>query len=170
MKDIVKTILFKIAFVMCGIVVGFILIRIFLFPFVLCDDTMRPNFIKGEKLFMIRFFVPRVGDVVLYRGSPGGEDLYVGRIVATAGDLVEIKNGEILINEKPAQFSWQIVRKDKRLFPMSFSMRDNYPAVKLKRNEYFVLNDNIDKAMDSRYFGPITREKIKGKFLLKSPF
>jgi type IV secretory pathway protease TraF len=56
---------------------------------------------------------------------------------------------------------------DTRIFPMSFSYRDNYPVVKLKRSQIFVIGDNFDSSMDSRFFGPLDEDLLVGKLVYK---
>ena len=50
---------------------------------------------------------------------------------------------------------------------MTFSFRDNMPAIKLKRNDFFVLGDNIDNGFDSRHFGKINEHLIIGEVIYK---
>lgn len=167
--DMGRTLLVKVVLLIAGIVMGFFILRLFLFPFAVSDDVMHPNFQKGEKIFLLRFFTPKAGDVVLVESPHESGELYLRRIVAQEGDTVEVQKGEIKINNSPVHFTWNFIRKDERLFPMDFSMRDYFPAIKLKRNEYFVLCDNLDRGMDSRFFGPVLKEQIKGKFLYRFP-
>ena len=47
----------------------------------------------------------------------------------------------------------------------------DYKKVKLSKNEYFVLGDNREDSMDSRYYGPINKKNIKGSTkLILFPF
>jgi signal peptidase I len=131
---------------------------------------MQPNFNKGERIYLQRFFTPKFGDMVLYESPRGNDDAYLGRVVALEGDTVEVHQGEIKINGIKIQFTWNVMRKDERILPMDFSMRDFFPLIKLKRNEYFVLSDNLDRAIDSRFFGPLQRKQIKGKYFYTIPF
>ncbi len=170
LRDAGRLVLLKIMLLVVGLVMGFFILRIFLFPFSITDDTMNPNFQKGEKIFLLRFFSPEKGDVVLVESPRGNGELHLRRIVAREGDIVEVQKGEIMVNNAPMQCTWKILRKDERLFPMDFSMRDYFPAVKLKRNEYFILCDNLDRGMDSRFFGPVHMKQLKGRYIYTFPF
>jgi len=50
---------------------------------------------------------------------------------------------------------------------MNFTFRDNMPAVKLSRNQYFVLNDDLDSGFDSRTLGVIPGSLIIGRIIYK---
>ena len=50
---------------------------------------------------------------------------------------------------------------------MNFTFRDNMPAVKLSRNQYFVLNDDLDRGFDSRTLGVIPGSLIIGRVVYK---
>ncbi len=160
----------KLIVVFAGIIVGLLLIRICIVPFTVSDSTMLPNFNPGERTYFLKLGPVRKGDVVLIDSPIEEGRVVLKRILAVEGEVVEVKNREILVNGKSAEFSWKTVRKDTRIFPMSFSGRDNFPALKLKRGEYFVIGDNLDYAMDSRFFGAVRADAIIGKHLYTLPF
>lgn len=166
----VLTSLSKVILAGAGLLAGLVLVRIFILPFTVSDNTMHPNFMPGEKLFMLRHMTPKIGDVVLIDSPVEEGAVMLKRIMAQEGDTVEVKNRVLYVNGKPGEFSWKTQSKDTRIFPMNFSNRDNYPIIKLKRKEYFVTGDNLDYAMDSRFFGVITGDKIIGRYLYTIPF
>ncbi len=105
------------------------------------------------------------GDIVLLDSPSEPGRVLIKRILSTAGDTVEIKNKMLYINNKQVKLKWRYRSTDKRIFPMSFTYRDNMPVVKLGRKEYFVLSDNLDEGYDSRALGLIRGDSIIGKMI-----
>ncbi len=161
----VLTGLSKVILVAAGLLAGLVIVRIFIMPFTVGDDTMVPNFRKGDTLFILRHITPKIGDVVLFDSPVEQGKVMLKRVIAAEGDSVEVKDRDLYVNGSRASFSWKTASADSRIFPMSFSYRDNFPVIKLKRKEYFMLGDNLDYAMDSRYFGVVGDDKIIGRHL-----
>lgn len=133
----------------------------FLFSFVFCmfrmnDNYMFPSFRDGDLGVFIRIanFYPQ--DVILYEQNGKNK---VGRIVAINDQEVEfLKNGGYNINGGPAI--------DEIPYETHMNKESNvkYP-IKLKDGQYFVLNDFRENKNDSRTFGVIEQEQVKGKLL-----
>lgn len=169
-SGLLLTTLSKVILSGTGLLAGLILVRIFIMPFTVGDETMSPNFTSGEKLFILKHVNPKVGDVVLVDSPVEEGKVMLKRIIAAEGDSVEVKNRVVYVNGAQAEYKWKTVSRDTRIFPMSFSNRDNYPIIKLKRREYFILGDNLDYSMDSRFFGVISSSRIIGRHLYTIPF
>lgn len=65
------------------------------------------------------FRAPEAGDVVIFHPADGavpkkffGEDVFIKRIVALAGDTVEVKNGSLLVNNVPRNEPFLFERPD----------------------------------------------------------
>ena len=50
---------------------------------------------------------------------------------------------------------------------IKYGHRDNFKPVKISEGSYFVLGDNRDWSYDSRFWGPVPKENIKGKISLR---
>lgn len=88
--------------------------------------------------------------------KPGSGRGIVKRVVAIPGDTVEIKDGKLYINgvEDSSPFSKNADYSNK-----------NGLRVVVPENEYFVLGDNRNVSIDSRYFGTVPEECIISKVL-----
>ena len=121
---------------LAGLLLGFGILRIFLVPFTVNDNSMKPNFIKGEKILILKHITPEIGDIVLIKSPVEPDRVLLKRIISKENDTIEIKNKIIYINNKKLEFTWRVNNPDKRIFPMTFTFRDNMPNIKLKRKEF----------------------------------
>ncbi|WP_162165555.1 signal peptidase I [Campylobacter fetus] len=90
------------------------------------------------------------GDIVIFKYK---NISFIKKVIAVAGDYVEIKNSQVFVNQKPINDS-QIFKFDSNHNPLpnlAFSRV-------LKNNEIFVLGEHL-KSFDSRYFGVLRLEK-----------
>ncbi len=160
-------ILSRAIFIFTGIVLGFVLFRLFFISFTINDSTMLPNLKKGDWALIIKVLSPVVGDIVLIQSPVEPEKVLLRRLIAKDGDVIEIKNKAVYKNFQIMEFNWPVHRIDARIFPMNFSHRDNLPEKKIKEGGYFVLTDNLDLSFDSRDFGEVREENIIGKVIFK---
>jgi len=118
--------------------------------------SMEPNLHNGQYLIIdkvsYRFSDPQVGDVVVFEPpNRPGED-YVKRIIGLPGQLVEIRNGQVYIDNRPLKEPYTVRRG-------SYSMEPR----RVGPNEYFVLGDNRDSSSDSHMWGMLPRANIVGR-------
>lgn len=157
----------RFVFGLAGIIVGFIVLRLLVTGFTVSDSSMNPDYKSGDRVYALKIGTPRTGDVVLVESPIEPGKYLLKRIAAVEGDVVELRNGIIYINNERARFKWKTVSTDNRVFPMSFSGRDNMTAVKIERHAFFLLGDNLDYSFDSREFGPVTERSIVGRVIYR---
>lgn len=125
------------------------------------NEDMAPRIQANNTLIFFRLDkTPVKDDVMIYdRYVDNERKTYIGRVIAVAGDTVEItESGRVVVNGN-ALLEPNIYSETTLLENV------DYP-VKLKDGEYFVLADRRGSAIDSRYFGPITKKDTVGTVLI----
>lgn len=121
----------------------------------------------GRTLLPVRN--PRRGDIVVFKYPEDPERDFIKRVIGLPGDTVELKAKKVYINGAaidepyvhfliPPSSDFQEVT--------SSDVRENFGPVTVPPNQYFVMGDNRDNSQDSRYWGFLPRDYIKGKALV----
>ncbi|MDD3401988.1 MAG: signal peptidase I [Hespellia sp.] len=120
-------------------------------------NSMYPTLRDGQLVFYQRLGQDYdYGDVISVR-MPTGE-FYVKRVIAKAGDTVELKDGKVWVNGEVAAESYafgETVAEDGTV---------EYPLT-VEDGKYFILGDNRENSNDSRAFGAIIEERVTGEVL-----
>lgn len=120
-------------------------------------DSMLPNFHDGELLLTekitYRIYKPERGDVIVFKAPQRNVD-FIKRIVGIPGDTVRIEDGTVFINDR------ELVE------PYETQKTQGTATVMLEKDDYFVLGDNRGSSSDSRSFGPVKRNSIRGRVWL----
>jgi len=115
------------------------------------DQNNYPQVKDGDLIITCKLTGYHRNDLVLYKTADGTK---LGRIVALEGDTVEIKEGYYLINEA--------IPYEEVFYPTYPSEGLSYP-VKIKEGYCFILNDCRQQLADSREYGSIELNCLKGK-------
>lgn len=121
------------------------------------NADMEPRLHAGDLLLYYRLEKNfRVQDVVVFE-KEGVQ--YTGRIVAREGDSVEITDhAELVINGSTVQ------ENDIYFSTPRYDSQVAYP-VQLEGGQFFILGDYREGSKDSRYFGAVDRDEIRGKVI-----
>lgn len=137
------------------IVVVVILIRTFIITPVRVDgDSMKNTLKNGDILLLYKLSSIDRFDIIVLDEEKDNEKI-IKRVIGLPGETVAIKKGKIYINDK-------VIDDD-----YAYGETTDYNKVTLKDDEYFILGDNRLISKDSRYFGPIKDNEIKGKIVFR---
>ena len=156
-----------------------VLIRGFVYePFKIPSESMVPTLLVGDHIFVARykyglrvpftkiwlkeFDGPKRGDVMVF-SYPEDEDVdFIKRVVGVPGDVVEVRDKDVYVNDALADTS-HIQHTDPTVH---LDRRDNFGPVTVPGDSYFVMGDNRDQSLDSRFWGFVKENKIRGKAFL----
>lgn len=131
------------------------------------DHILVNKFIYGVKVpyagkTIISFTNPDHGDIIVFRYPEDPDKDFIKRVIGVPGDVVEIKNKTVYVNNVPVENDIG-VHTDSRILSGQVNHRDNLEPVKVPADAYFVMGDNRDNSYDSRFWGFVEERSIKGK-------
>lgn len=106
-----------------------------------------------------RLHAPQRGDIVILRPPTSNSTDFIKRIIGLPGERILIRSGVTYINGH---------RLDEPYLPEAWTIDASWPdnsstGTLLGPDQYFVMGDNRNRSQDSRFFGPISRDRIDGK-------
>lgn len=126
---------------------------------------------------------PNRGDILIFRWPPAPQYDFIKRVIGLPGDHVSYISRVLTINGHaiPQEFvkntqdtdesgTFGVIEKREDLFGLKHHIYQNldrmsydYKDIVVPQNMYFVMGDNRDDSMDSRYWGFVPEENIVGK-------
>jgi signal peptidase I len=148
--------------------------------------SMEPNLLIGDHLLVNKFvFAPtlsnverlvlpmtdvRRGDVVVFKYPEDPERDFIKRVIGLPGETIELIDHRIHVDGRPIEepYAHYLPRPDNQGLHETTSedVRERYGPVVVPANAVFVMGDNRDNSQDSRYWGFLPKENIKGKALM----
>ncbi len=136
--------------------------------------------VPGTSITLPPFEEPGHGDVVVFHPPHEPDKNYVKRVVGVGADTLEMRDKVLYLNgvtvDEPytrfmdrrgdaahPDMEWQshhLIAAPPRAYQPT---RDNWGPIVVPEEHYFVLGDNRDNSEDSRYWGFVARDQVRGK-------
>ncbi|HPY64402.1 MAG TPA: signal peptidase I [Bacillota bacterium] len=156
--------------VVIGVVLALLLTQFVIQRNTVIGSSMVPTLSDQDEVFVEK--ISRLFENGLKRGNivtadtdettANGEGMIIiKRVVGLPGERVTIKNGDVYING--VLLDEPYLAEGVRTAPH----HEKYADVTLLKNEYYLLGDNRTNSRDSRDIGPVTRDEIAGRLILR---
>jgi signal peptidase I len=111
---------------------------------------------------------PERGDIIVFRYPQDEKRDFIKRIVATPGDRILIRGHDVYVNAQrlTEPYARHTTSSSQYRGQLSCSYAYGCEPTVVPPHSYFVMGDNRDNSQDSRYWGFVRRQKIKGKAFL----
>ncbi len=127
--------------------------------------SMEPTIMTGDRLIGNRLAYlnsdPERGDIVIFLYPDNEKELFIKRVIGLPGDTVTVKQGRVYINNSD-------IPLDESAYVVTTPLGDFGPF-KVPEGAYFMMGDNRNNSMDSRYWNQpyVYKDKILGKAWLR---
>ncbi|HJX34388.1 MAG TPA: signal peptidase I [Desulfatiglandales bacterium] len=151
------------------------------------DHLLVNKFIYGIRIpivdrFLIQFKKPKRGDILVFKWPKDESKDFIKRVIGIEGDIIEIRNdilyinGQKVLTEYVEKYNDNDISEadryeeylgDKKHYILDQYVKyEDFGPITVPENSVFVMGDNRDNSQDSRYWGFVTLNKIKGKALI----
>ena len=148
--------------------------------FLLVNKAVYGAHLPGLDLTLPAFAEPERGDVIVFHPPHEPEKNYVKRVVGVPLDTLEMRDKRLYLNGAPVyepyaryidgrgdavhpDMGWQSNHLIASTKPEYHPTRDNWGPIVVPEGRFFVLGDNRDNSEDSRYWGFVARDQVRGR-------
>ena len=149
--------------------------------------SMEPNLLIGDHLLVNKFvFAPtltslertllpiapiRRGDIMVFKYPEDPSRDFIKRVIGMPGDTIEMRHKKVYVNGRPLDEPYVHF-----LYPPQDGgssapdiedgdLRESFAPMTVPADKYFMMGDNRDNSQDSRWWGFLDRDHVKGKAL-----
>ena len=120
----------------------------------------------GRTLLPVRDI--RRGDVIVFKYPDEPDRDFIKRVIGLPGETLELRAKKVYIDGQPLDEPYVhfLEPASDSQETTSFDVRERYGPVRVPGGQYFVMGDNRDNSQDSRYWGFLPRNYVKGRALM----
>lgn len=130
------------------------------------SQAMEPALLPGDHVIVHQVAYqaadPQQGDVVIYRYPDENGKRFLHRVIGLPGDQIAIRDQVVYVNGEA--LSEPYTRHSDRS-SMAGHVRDHLPPITVPPETYFLMGDNREESLDSRFLGPINKAHVLGRVL-----
>ena len=128
------------------------------------DHLLASKFAYGIKIpfphsYIYRGDDPAYGDIIIFEYPNDPSVDYIKRVIGLPGDVITVRDKRLYRNGMPVEEKYIRYEQPNIIEPI----RDNFGPVTVPPDKYFVMGDNRDNSLDSRFWGFVDRGAIQAK-------
>jgi len=163
-----------------ALVLAFVIRAFVVQAFKIPSGSMEPTLEIGDHLLVNKFIYgikipftsinlfplksPQRGDVIVFIYPPEPDKDFIKRVIGVGGDSVRIANKKLYINGVEVPDTHAVYREN-TILPGGVQELDNFGPVNVPKGSLFVLGENRDHSLDSRFWGFVPLKYVLGKAL-----
>lgn len=171
-----------------AVILAFFIMTFIIQAFKIPSSSMYKTLQIKDHLFVVKFIYgtkipftdkhiwpirePQRRDIIVFKYPLEPKKDFIKRCIGLPGETIEIKDKVVYINggkqDEPYTIytdPYSVYPKDAPYLTEQQRNRDNFGPLKIPEKHYFMMGDNRDRSLDSRFWGPLNRKYIKGKAL-----
>lgn len=128
------------------------------------DHLLASKFAYGIKIPFTHSYIyrgddPAYGDIIIFEYPNDPSVDYIKRVIGLPGDVITVRDKRLYRNGMPVEEKYIRYEQPNIIEPI----RDNFGPVTVPPDKYFVMGDNRDNSLDSRFWGFVDRGAIQAK-------
>jgi len=129
------------------------------------SGSMETTLLVGDQILVdkivYKFREPQRGEIIVFKYPEDPSRDFIKRVIGLPGETIELRNRVVYINGKPLQDNGYARHDGDDYFPRR--PRDNFGPVVVPQGKLFMMGDNRENSMDSRWWGFLSESEVLGR-------